>query len=410
MLAKPKKIRSVYLDHAATTATDLAVVKAMQPYFSKYFGNPSSLYHAGRIANGAVNDARRTIAGLIHALPDNIIFTSGGTESDNLAIFGTAEANKNIGKHIISVATEHHAVLHALEKLKKNGYEITFIKVDQEGFVKTDDVISAIRPDTILISIMYANNEVGTIQPIEEIGRSLLRYRKEKNSAFPYFHSDACQAAGYIDLDVEKLHVDLMTVNGSKIYGPKGAGFLYVRRGVKITPQEVGGSQERRLRAGTENVPGIVGLTKAMELAQKNKDKEAERIRSLAKYFWDELQEKISKIQLNGPAIGNKRLSNNLNVSFLDIEGEAMLLYLDEYGVMCSTGSACTSDSLDPSHVLTAMGLQYEMSHGSIRFSLGKENTKQDIDYLMKYLPNIVGQLREMSPVNMHSEPHAKYK
>lgn len=410
MLPKPKKIREVYFDHAATTATDKAVVKAMLPYFTDIFGNPSSLYKIGREAQSAISLARKTVAEIIHALPENIIFTGSGTESDNLAIFGIVQAHKNIGKHIISISIEHHAVLHPLEELEKQGFKITYVKVDKEGRVSAKDIIKAIRPDTILISVMYANNEIGTIEPIAEIGRELLKYRKEKNTIYPYFHSDACQAAGYLDLDVEKLHVDLMTINGGKIYGPKGVGMLYVRRGVKIKPMIFGGAQEKKLRAGTENVPGIVGLAKALDLAQRSRQKESERVQKLSAYLWQEVSKKIDKVRLNGPEIGEKRLPNNVNITFENIEGEAMLLYLDEYGIMCSTGSACTSDALEPSHVLLAIGLPYEFAHGSLRFSLGKENTKEDIDYMMKYLPAIVKVLREISPVNMKDQKHPKYK
>ncbi len=409
MLVKPKKVRKIYLDHAATTPMDPRVLTAMKPYFTDKFGNPSSLYALGRESNGAINDARRLVAQLMHALPDNIVFTGGGTESDNLAIYGIARAHEQQGRHIISTPIEHHAVLHALDDLKKQGWEITFVKVDKDGLVNPADVMAAIRPDTVLVSVMYANNEVGTVEPIADIGREILKYRKSNNTIYPFFHSDACQAAGYLDLDVEKLHVDLLAINGSKIYGPKGVGVLYVRRGVKIKPLLVGGAQERRLRAGTENVPGIVGLAKALELAQSKKEKEYARVQALVKYFWQELQNKIVKIKLNGPQIGDKRLPNNLNITFLDVEGEAMLLYLDEYGVMCSTGSACTSESLDPSHVLAAIGLPYEYAHGSIRFTFGHSNTKTDVDYIMKYLPAVIQQLREMSPVKIGERDHAKY-
>ncbi|MFA6485867.1 MAG: aminotransferase class V-fold PLP-dependent enzyme [Candidatus Magasanikbacteria bacterium] len=410
MLAKPKKIKSIYLDHAATTYVDPRVLESMMPYFTKNFGNPSSLYRKGREANGAVNDARRSAASIFHALPENIIFTGGGTESDNLAIFGVARAHSTKGKHIVSTPIEHHAVLHALDDLKKQGWEITYLKVDKDGQIDPHAVIQAIRPDTVLISIMYANNEIGTIEPIAEIGRALLKYRQANNTPYPYFHSDACQAAGYLSLDVEKLHVDLMTINGSKIYGPKGAGVLYVRRGVKVSPLIVGGGQERRLRAGTENVPGIVGLARALEMAHQNAEKESARVRDLTKKLWSEIQNSITHVKLNGPEIGEARLPNNLNVTFLDVEGEAMLLYLDEYGVMCSTGSACTSESLEPSHVLSALGLPYEYAHGSIRFSFGHCNSELEIKYLMKYLPAIVAQLREMSPTNITGEKHARYK
>ncbi|MBU0546132.1 cysteine desulfurase, partial [Patescibacteria group bacterium] len=401
MLPKPKKIRDIYFDHAAATYMDPAVLKVMLPFFGKNYGNPSALYRKGREANGVLNDARRSIAKNLHALPENIYFTSGGTESDNLAIYGIARAYAQNGKHIVSIGIEHHAVLHPLEDLKKQGWEITYVKIDERGIVKAKDVINAIRPDTVLVTIMYANNEIGTIEPIAEIGREILRYRKQNNSHYPYFHTDACQAAGYLDLDVEKLHVDLLTINGSKIYGPKGMGLLYVRRAVKLNPILLGGSQEKKMRAGTENVPGIVGLAKALEIAQSKKSEETKRMRSLAEYLWKRIHADIPEVKLNGPEIGEVRLPNNLNITFFNVEGEATLLYLDEYGIMASTGSACTADSLDPSHVLTAIGLPYEFAHGSLRFSLGRVNNKADIDYMMKYLPAIVGQLREMSSVNM---------
>jgi len=409
---KPKTKKQIYLDHAATTYTAPAVVKAMLPFFTDNFGNPSSLYEVGRIANGELNDARRKVAEILHALPDNIIFTGGGTESDNLAIFGVAHKHSHNGKHIITTKIEHHAVLHACEQLEKEGFEISYLDVDSQGFISPKKVAAAIRPNTIFVSIMYANNEIGTVEPIADIGREILKYRKASNSIYPFFHTDACQAAGVLELDVEKLHVDLMTINGSKIYGPKGVGVLYKRRGVQIQPLIVGGGQEMNLRSGTENVPGIIGLTKALELAQKNRHDENMRLVDLRNYFYEQIRTKISKIKLNGPDLGNEfvRLPNNLNVTFMDVEGEAMLLYLDSYGIMCSTGSACTSTSLEPSHVLMALGLPYEYAHGSLRFTLGHCTKKSDIDYVMKFLPGIVSKLREMSPVNMENKKHAKYK
>jgi cysteine desulfurase len=410
MLAKPKQIKSVYLDHAATTPVDPKIFLSMKPYFTAEFGNPSALYGLGRRAQTAVAEARKEIATVLHALPENIVFTSGGSESDNLAIFGIAGAHAKKGKHIITSTIEHHAVVNPLNELKKRGFEITEIPVNEFGLVDTAKVAKAIRPDTILVSIMYANNEMGAIEPVADIGREILKYRKEHGTVFPYFHTDACQAAGYLNLDVEKLHVDLMTLNGGKIYGPKGVGLLYLRRGVKIEPQIFGGGQEKMRRSGTENVPGIVGLSRALTVAQKNKDAESVRLRKLTEYFWVELQKAISRVKLNGPEIGDRRLPNNLNVTFMDVEGEAMLLYLDEYGIMCSTGSACTSESLEPSHVLRAMGMSYEMAHGSLRFTFGRENTKADVDYIIKYLPAVVAQLREISPLNMNAVKHAKFK
>jgi cysteine desulfurase len=289
--------------------------------------------------------------------------------------------------------------LHPLEDLKKQGWEITLLQVDKNGLLKASEVLKAIRPETVLISIMYANNEIGSIEPIAEIGRELLKYRKENKTIFPYFHTDACQAAGYLDLDVEKLHVDLMTVNGSKMYGPKGVGMLYVRRGVKIKSLISGGSQERHLRAGTENIAGIVGFAKAFELVQKNKGVESDRLSKLTSYLWSSLQKYLPEISLNGPALGEHRLPNNLNIAISGIEGEAALLYLDEYGIMCSTGSACTASSIEPSHVLRAIGLNEKESHSSLRFTLGHCNTKKDIDYLMKYFPEIIKKLRAVGKI-----------
>lgn len=410
MLSKPKKIQRVYLDHAATTPTISSVVKVMSPYQEKWFGNAGALYALGRQSQAAIEGARQTIAAGFNCQSDTILFTSGGTEGDNLALIGVARAMKAKGRHIISTAVEHHAVLHALETLKAEGFEVTLLPVNAEGLVSVEDLKRALRPDTVLISIMYANNEMGAIQPLADIGRALLKYRKERQTAYPYFHTDACQAAQYLEMDVEKLHVDLMVINGSKIYGPKGVGAMYVRRGTPLVPMIYGGSQERGRRAGTENVPGIVGLAEAYKLVRRKADKESARLTKLSEYFWSKLQKTIPKIRLNGPAIGGKRLPNNLNVSFMDIEGEAMVLYLDEFGIMCSTGSACTSTSLEPSHVLRAMGMPYEYAHGSLRFTLGQSTVKSEIDYVLKHLPNIVKLLREMSPVNTGAVKHARYK
>ena len=400
---KPKEKKLVYLDHAATTYVDPKVKTVMEPYYTEKFANPSGIYNISREVNRAISDARKKVAEILHTMPDSIIFTGGGTESDNLAIFGVAYKHQEKGKHIISIKTEPHAVLHPLEKLAKQGFEITYLNVNKEGQIDLKELKKAIRPDTILISIMYANNEIGTIHPIADIGREILKWRKENNTVYPYFHSDACQASGVLNLDVEKLHVDLLTINGSKMYGPKGVGVLYKRRAVNIEPMILGGGQEMGLRSGTENVPGIVGLAKALEIAEENKEIENKRLIELKKYFWIELEKNIEKIKLNGISLDDEknRLPNNLNVSFLDIEGEAMLLYLDEYGIVTSTGSACTSGSLDASHVLTSCGLPYEYAHGSLRFTLGKCNTKEDVDYVIKYLPGIVEKLREISPVNL---------
>ncbi len=409
---KPKDKKLVYLDHAATTYVDLEVKQAMDPFFSDQFANPSGLYGIGRETSSVMSKARRNIAEVLHTLPDSIIFTSGGTESDNLAIFGIANKHSEKGKHIITTKIEHHAVIHPMELLEKQGFEITYLESDETGQVDIKELVKAIRPDTILVSLMYANNEIGVILPIADIGREILKWRKKNNTIYPFFHSDACQAAGVLEMDVEKLHVDLLSFNGSKIYGPKGIGVLYKRRGTNIQPMVYGGEQEMKMRAGTENVPGIVGISKALERMQENKGKENKRLTELRDYFWKQIQEKITKVILNGPEMGEDRLPNNLNISILDVEGEALLLYLDEYGIVCSTGSACTSGSLEPSHVLTNCGLPYEYAHGSLRFSLGKRSTKEDIDYVMKYLPEIVEKLREISPVNLALDPkknkHAK--
>jgi cysteine desulfurase len=392
-------MKSIYLDHAATTPLDQRVLSAMQPYFSEMAGNPSSFHTPGLRAKEAVTAARQTIAKQLNCREDEVIFTSGGTESDNLALLGIIRMHAEKGKHVITSSVEHHAVLEPLLHLqKKKEIELTIIPVDREGKVDPDAVAKAIRPDTILISIMQANNEIGTIEPIADIGREILKWRKANITPFPYFHTDACQAAGALDLDVEKLHVDLLTLNGSKIYGPKGIGMLYVRRAVKLEPLIRGGGQEKNIRSGTENVPGIVGLAKALELAQAEKETENARLTALRDRLAEGLL-KIPKSRLNGHP--TERLPNSVNISFLDIEGEAAILYLDAEGIYASTGSACASASLDPSHVILATGLSYEGAHGSIRFTLGHDTTEEDIDHVIKVMPGIVERLRHMSPVNL---------
>jgi len=391
--------KRIYLDHAATTAVDPRVARAMEHYWNLEYGNPGSLYEEGRHAREAVQMSRETISGLIGAKPEEIIFTAGGTESDNLAIFGVARASApparptpamprreplrpasperkrgergegppsqdaSAGKHIITTKFEHHAVLHPCQELEREGFEVTYLEVGTEGIVNPENVRAALRPDTILVSIMYANNEIGTIQPIAEIGKIIKEFREEKRksssppsptSNLPYFHTDACQAAGYLDLNVERLGVDLMTVNGSKLYGPKGIGYLYKRTGVKIKPLIIGGGQEMRLRSGTENVPLIVGMAKAFEIAQSEREEESRRLVPLRDYF-----------------------------------------------VSCSTGSACTSESLDPSHVILALGKPYEFAHSSMRFTLGRSTTKEALDYVLGTLPKVVEFLRVVSPINL---------
>lgn len=399
----PKRV--VYLDHAATTPTDSRVVDAMLPYFTVTFGNPSGLYEISRIASDALTDARATIARILNSRPEEIIFTAGGTESDNLAVFGIARKygnNPKWGKHVIVSQIEHHAVLLPTEVLKKEGFEITETTVNEHGEVSVDAIIAALKPETVLVSIMYANNEVGTIEPIAELGRAIAKWKKDNGRGPtdpPFFHTDACQAAGTLSLDVAELKVDLMTLNGSKIYGPKGVGILYCRRGVQLTPLIVGGGQENRIRSGTENVPAIVGLARALELTQTNRETENTRLTELREYFWHEIQTRIPKLVLNGHP--TNRLPNNLNFTILDIEGEAVLLYLDEYGIACSTGSACTSTSLDPSHVILAMGKPYEYAHGSLRFTMGHSTTRADIDHVLSVLPPVVELLRSISPVHL---------
>lgn len=393
--------KSIYLDHAATTYVDPKVTKKMLPFFTKEFGNPSALYALGRRGLAAISEARKNVAKILGCSPAEIIFTGGGTESDNLGILGVARANKKFGTHIITLKIEHHAVLYACEQLEKEGFEVTYLDVDEFGLVTSQKVLSAIKPETILVTIMYANNEIGTIEPIAEIGKALKKYNYEnrKDRQRVLFHTDACQAAGALDLDVNRLHVDLLTLNGSKIYGPKGVGVLFKQKDVKIQPLVFGGGQEFGLRSGTENVAGIVGLAEALRLAQDGKLAENKRLTELRDYLWQGLNKKISRLKLNGHP--EKRLPNNLNFSILDIEGEAMLLYLDEMGIQAATGSACNSESLEPSHVLLALGLPYEFAHGSLRFSLGHFNTKADMDYILKIMPDIVEKLREMSPVKL---------
>lgn len=408
----------IYLDHAATTPLDARVLKAMQPYFSDAYGNPSSFHTLGMRAKEAVTESRIRIAKLLNAHEDEILFTSGGTESDNMAVLGVpryfaeklrtqnSEPGTSGLPHVITSAIEHHAVLEPLIWLqRRKEIELTVVDVDRYGVVDSKVVAAAIKPTTVLISVMMANNEIGTIEPIADIGRALLKYRTlrqaqgmEKGTALPYFHTDACQATGFLEIDVEKLHVDLLTLNGSKIYGPKGVGALYVRRGVKFQALMIGGGQEKNLRSGTENVPAIVGLAKALELAQADRERESARLTELRDRLVKGLLA-IPKTILNGHP--TERLPNSANVSFIDIEGEAAVLYLDAEGVMASTGSACASASLDPSHVILATGLSYEAAHGSIRFTLGHSTTKKEVDYVLKIMPGIVERLRMMSPVNL---------
>lgn len=393
-------VRNVYLDHAATTPIDLRVCEVMLPYLDHKYGNPASFHSIGKDVKDDVDDARGRIAKLLNVRADEILFTSGGTESDNLAVLGYARANQKFGKHLITTTIEHHAVLEAMIHLeKKEGFEVTYLKPDRDGLVTVEQVVSALREDTILVSIMYANNEIGTIEPIAEIGNAIQKYRQEYKREPLVFHTDACQATGYLDLDVAKLHVDMLTLNGSKMYGPKGVGLLYLKRGIKLQPLQFGGSQERAIRPGTENIAGIIGMAKALELAQDDRANETQRLLPLRDKLIDGILNTIPKTRLNGHR--EHRLPNNVNISIMDLEGEALILYLDAAGIYVSTGSACTSVSLDPSHVILALGMPYEVAHGSIRFSLGHATTSEDIDYVLETLPPLVEKLRALSPVHV---------
>ena len=446
------------MDHAAAAPMDKRVKKAMEPFWMEKFGNPNALYKEGLAARNAVETAREDAAKVLGARAKEIVFTAGGTESDNLAIFGAVYAmTGGIGKltslrtdeegnstgtkipsafgeigHIITTKFEHHAVLNSCKKLEKEGFEVTYLDVGKDGVVNPKDVAKALKSETVLVSIMYANNEIGTIQPIREIAKVIRSVKKKwgiigsakqnfsrftlprnavgsdasqnfalprLNVAFPLFHTDACQAPGYLDLNVERLGVDLLTLNGSKIYGPKGIGLLYVKDGVKLQPLLYGGEQERKLRPGTENVPAIAGLAEALKIADQDRERESARLVKLRDYFINRLLGEIPKTVLNGhPA---QRLPNNINVSILDAEGESIVLYLDEAGVACSTGSACTSENLEPSHVIMALGKPHAYAHGAMRFSLGRSTTKKDVDFVMKVLPDIIKKLRMFSPVNI---------
>lgn len=383
-----KKI--IYMDHAATTPTDPEVLKAMEPYLNGEYGNPSSLYSIGRAAKGAIEESREKVATAIGAKPEEIVFVSCGTEADNFALEGAAYANESRGNHIISTSIEHHAVLHCLDFLKQRGFEVTLVPVDKYGLVDPEDVRRVITDKTILISVMHANNEIGTIEPVEEIG-AIAREREI------IFHTDAVQTVGAIPVDVDALNVDLLAVSGHKLYAPKGVGALYIRKGVRLTAMLHGGNQERRRRAGTENVAGIVGLGRAVELTvSQMEDKSAEFAR-LRDRLIAGLLDQIDDVRLNGHP--KSRLPNNVNVCVELIEGESILLNLDQQGICASSGSACTSATLEPSHVLLATGVPHEIAHGSLRMTLGRLNEESDIDYVLEALPPIIERLRAMSPL-----------
>lgn len=380
----------IYLDNAATTRTAPEVVDAMLPYFTEKYGNPSSVYGFAAENKEVISRQRRVIAEVLGAKENEIYFTAGGTESDNWALTATAEAYASKGKHIITSRIEHHAILHTCEYLEKRGYEVTYLDVDENGLVDPKKVEEALRPDTILISIMTANNEIGTIQPIRDIGEIARAHGV-------LFHTDAVQAFAQIPINVEECHIDMLSASGHKLNGPKGIGFLYIRKGVKIRSFIHGGAQERKRRAGTENVPGIVGLGKAVELAASTMEERAERETKLRDYTIARIEKEIPYCRLNGDRV--KRLHNNINFSFRFIEGESMLIKLDLKGICASSGSACTSGSLDPSHVLLAIGLPHEIAHGSLRMTLGADTTKEDLDYTVDCLKQIVEEIRSMSPL-----------
>ena len=380
----------IYLDNAATTRTAPEVAQAMLPYFSEIYGNPSSIYSIAGESRKAVDQARETIAEALGAQPEEIYFTAGGTESDNWALKATAEFYRKKGNHIITTKIEHHAVLHSCQWLEKQGFEVTYLNVDENGVVRLEELKKAIRPTTILISVMYANNEIGTIQPIREIGEIAREHGI-------LFHTDAVQAFGQLPIRVDDCHIDMLSASGHKLNGPKGIGFLYIRKGVKIRSFIHGGAQERKRRAGTENVPGIVGLGKAVEHAVRTMEERTQKERELRDYLIERVQREIPYSRLNGHR--TLRLPNNANFSFQFIEGESLLIMLDMEGICGSSGSACTSGSLDPSHVLLAIGLPHEIAHGSLRLTLNEEITKEDLDFVIDTLKKIVERLRGMSPL-----------
>ncbi len=391
--------RYIYMDNAATTRVKQEVLDEMLPYFTENYGNPSSIYTLGSKSKNAIEIARERVAKAINADPKEIYFTAGGSEADNWAIKGVAFANRNKGNHIITSKIEHHAVLHTCEYLEKQGFKVTYLDVDEYGVVDLDQLKNSITEDTILITIMFANNEIGTIQPIKEIGQ----IAKEHGV---YFHTDAVQAVGHVKIDVDELNIDLLSMAAHKFYGPKGVGALYVRKGVKIDPLIAGGGQERNRRAGTENVPGIVGMGKAIELAYEHLEENNERLIRLRDKLIKKVFENIDHVRLNGHP--TNRLPGNVNLCFEFIEGESMLLSLDMEGIAASSGSACTSGSLDPSHVLLAIGLPHEIAHGSLRLSLGDFNTEEEVDYVVEKLTEIVARLRAMSPLYEKAKKEGK--
>ena len=383
-----------YFDHAATTPLDRRVLEAMLPALQHGWGNPSGIYREAQYARALLDQARDDIAGVLECSPSEVVLTSGGTESDNLAIRGVALARQHAGRHLITQATEHHAVLHTMEQLEHEGFELTVLGVDGEGFVNPEEVASALRDDTTVVSIMLANNEIGTIQPVAEIARVV----KERNRR-TIVHTDAVQAAGAVDIRPDLLGVDMMSLTAHKIYGPKGAGALYVRRRTPLQPLQLGGGQEEERRAGTESVAQAVGLAKALQLAEAERHQRTAHASELRNRLWRELNERVHPIRLNGPADWSRRLANNLNVSFPGVEGESILLQLDLEGVAASSGSACSTGSTDPSHVLSAIGLDPDTAHSTLRLSLGMSNTEEQIDNIARTIEQITSRLRALSPV-----------
>ena len=385
--------RIIYMDHSATTPVRPEVLQAMMPYFTSDFGNPSSIYTIGQEARKAVDDARERIARNLGARMSEIVFTSGGTESDNAALKGVAFALRSLGNHIITTTIEHHAVLHTCYQLEQFGFDVTYVPVDEHGIVDPQDIVNAVTDKTILVSVMMANNEIGTVQPIRDIAQLVKAEAKQRNQTI-IFHTDAVQAAGFLDINARSLGVDLLSLSAHKIYGPKGVGLLYVKRGTPFEEQNAGGGQERQRRSGTENVPGIVGFDEALHLAAVEREENSAHCLRLREKLVQGIFETIDGVRLNGhPEL---RLPGNVNISFEGVEGEPVLLGLDFAGVCASSGSACSSASLEPSHVLLAIGLTAEMAQGSLRITLGRDNTEEDVDYVLSVLPDMIGKLRAM--------------
>lgn len=403
---KENPIKKVYLDYSASTPMDKDVLSGMLPYYDFKYGNPSSMHGSGRLAHDVIQNCKNEISKVLSCKANEIIFTGSGTESDNMAIFGMARAHKKYGNHIIISAIEHKAVMESAKALEKEGFEISIAPVNAEGIVDINILKSLINSRTILVSIMYANNEIGTIQPISEITSLIREFRDKNGTQFPFLHTDACQVAGYLDMNVDNLGVDLMSLNGSKIYGPKGIGILFKRNEIKISPIIVGGEQENNLRAGTESLPLMVGFTEALKKSVKKRDKESARLSILRDYFIYELQTKIKDLIINGSL--KSRLPNNVHVSIPNIEGESILLMLDKYGIEASTGSACSSYDLKPSHVLLALGQTAEFAHGSVRFTIGRQTKKSDINYVMSILPGIVQKLKSISSLTIKTYENKK--